>query len=334
MEFDKETGAYTTFNRMLDVRLGRWWSNDPVVRAFINPYNFCSNNPIVMIDTDGDSDFYAPDGTYLGSDGTKGTDILVVTDSKLEKTMRKSMKSIKDKDYFIVTVTPKENQFMALPPARERAEILAAAESVNNLPNGQYREVGGMKMFVEKSKCTGLRVEKLFRAKDGDPTGIDGRPEIVINDFVPSDRAYYEDKMERCWDKNSEDPNKWRDEIVTIEYSWHSHPNMPTMYRSKETDPWSFTLPKTTVLVPGGTQYNSPSSYYELNKSAPGASYEDIASANIANTPKLIRSTAMHYIINQKDGKIYYHRPGHTSEQSKTQTLSKTVFEKEAKTPQ
>jgi len=44
------SGSYTTEYRQLDTRIGRWWSNDPVVHAHLSPYNSMDNNPISGID--------------------------------------------------------------------------------------------------------------------------------------------------------------------------------------------------------------------------------------------------------------------------------------------
>jgi RHS repeat-associated protein len=42
--------AYTTQYRMLDVRIGRWFSTDPVVQPWMSPYTSMDNNPIWMTD--------------------------------------------------------------------------------------------------------------------------------------------------------------------------------------------------------------------------------------------------------------------------------------------
>lgn len=60
--------SYSTEFRMLDSRLGRWWSRDPIVYANESPYMTFSNNPIVMVDPKGDDDYYSYTGKYLGSD--------------------------------------------------------------------------------------------------------------------------------------------------------------------------------------------------------------------------------------------------------------------------
>ena len=57
MEKDDEVNgggnSYTTEFRMLDVRIGRWWSTDPVVHHFQSPYCTFDNNPILISDPSG-----------------------------------------------------------------------------------------------------------------------------------------------------------------------------------------------------------------------------------------------------------------------------------------
>jgi RHS repeat-associated protein len=55
-EMDEELGEYYAFEyRIHDARLGRFLSVDPLAREreSITPYNFCSNNPINRVDSDG-----------------------------------------------------------------------------------------------------------------------------------------------------------------------------------------------------------------------------------------------------------------------------------------
>ena len=57
---EKETEAYgsasmySTYFRMLDVRLGRWFSPDPVTQPWQSPYNSMDNNPVSLTDVMGD----------------------------------------------------------------------------------------------------------------------------------------------------------------------------------------------------------------------------------------------------------------------------------------
>ncbi|MFW5804749.1 MAG: hypothetical protein ACOCWG_05920, partial [bacterium] len=47
-----ENNTYITEFRMLDVRLGRWWSVDPM-NQFASPYLLSANNPVLRFDPDG-----------------------------------------------------------------------------------------------------------------------------------------------------------------------------------------------------------------------------------------------------------------------------------------
>ena len=54
-ELDNETGLYYYGARYLDPTVGMWLSVDPLYEKNISatPYNYCLNNPVVMVDPDG-----------------------------------------------------------------------------------------------------------------------------------------------------------------------------------------------------------------------------------------------------------------------------------------
>jgi len=52
-DFDVNQGAYTTHFRMLDTRLGRWKSTDPITHPWQGSYTSMDNNPINGTDVDG-----------------------------------------------------------------------------------------------------------------------------------------------------------------------------------------------------------------------------------------------------------------------------------------
>lgn len=47
---------YTTEYRLLDTRLGRWLSVDPLFVKYpgMSSYNYCAGNPIIMMDPNGE----------------------------------------------------------------------------------------------------------------------------------------------------------------------------------------------------------------------------------------------------------------------------------------
>ena len=55
-ENDLAEGVYITEYRLLDTRLGRWLSVDPLAGdfAWMSPYNYCENDPMIFVDPDGE----------------------------------------------------------------------------------------------------------------------------------------------------------------------------------------------------------------------------------------------------------------------------------------
>ena len=68
--------------RQHDPILCRWDRIDPLCEKYYNvsPYNYCHNNPIIMIDPNGMDDYYTSDGVFLGTNNKK-TDYIYISDS-------------------------------------------------------------------------------------------------------------------------------------------------------------------------------------------------------------------------------------------------------------
>ncbi len=66
-ENDLAEGVYTTEYRLLDTRLGRWLSVDPLFGKYpgMGAYNYCGGNPVVMVDPDGKEWVETPDGRIV-----------------------------------------------------------------------------------------------------------------------------------------------------------------------------------------------------------------------------------------------------------------------------
>ena len=59
-ESDLAEGVYTTEYRLLDTRLGRWLSVDPLFSKYpgMSSYNYCRGNPVVSVDPDGEAIYH------------------------------------------------------------------------------------------------------------------------------------------------------------------------------------------------------------------------------------------------------------------------------------
>ena len=78
-ELDEETGLYYYGARYLNPKDARWLSVDPMFEKYIgmSPYNYCLNNPVKLIDPDGNA-------TY-GMESEDGTVSYVITENKVDK---------------------------------------------------------------------------------------------------------------------------------------------------------------------------------------------------------------------------------------------------------
>jgi RHS repeat-associated protein len=87
----KGNGNFSDFGaRFLDPRLGRWHSLDVMSKTYLTPNNFCSNNPLIFYDPDGNTDYYSLKGKKIGSDGIENGLIGVVHDKKIARQINKT----------------------------------------------------------------------------------------------------------------------------------------------------------------------------------------------------------------------------------------------------
>ncbi len=95
-EKDSETASdnFDFGARIYDGRLGRWLSLDPYSLFSGSNYKALNSSPIVVIDKNGERDFYNQSGNWIGTDGneTTKTEIYIITDNKLAKKIIKSSK--------------------------------------------------------------------------------------------------------------------------------------------------------------------------------------------------------------------------------------------------
>ena len=69
-ELDEETGLYYYGARYMNPVTSMWYGVDPLTEQYVNigAYIYCHSNPIVLIDPDGQGDYYKQNGTWVKTD--------------------------------------------------------------------------------------------------------------------------------------------------------------------------------------------------------------------------------------------------------------------------
>ena len=81
-ELKGEGNSYDFGERLLDTRVGRWWSTDNFEKPWLSPYQFAGNNPVNHIDPDGNDEihFYYKTQQVLDQDGKAYTQLILSVD--------------------------------------------------------------------------------------------------------------------------------------------------------------------------------------------------------------------------------------------------------------
>ncbi|MBP9121258.1 MAG: hypothetical protein KBF59_10380 [Ignavibacterium sp.] len=280
--------SYSTTYRMYDPRLGRWLSLDPKTRAFESPFVSFSNSPIVKVDPNGDSDYYTQDGDYIGSDGTKGADIFVITDKSVTKQIKAQTKeTLKNSDYAIATIHLSEGTFFMLPSYEDRQAIKNIMQGFDQ-GESMGMERGGRGLSLDNGEHTHLRAEDGLAPSPSDPIA-----QINL-------RRAHSSEMEKINDVIS-------NHEYEVEYTWHAHPNV-TWYSLDDGKTWLNEKDFNGQLTKSdpNTIYSSGTSYKTLTTSE-GASEADLS----------VEDTQRNFAITPKYNKVFYYTP-QTSSKGKT----------------
>ena len=164
-EFDNMHGlnTYDYGARQYNPVMGRWDRMDPHCEDYYpySPYNYCHNNPVMLVDPDGKDDYYDEQGHYLGRRDT-GTDYIYIATSygKEQNTM------------YVYTKTP-----------LTKANI--SAEAWSNLLTKIAKDAGVDFSLVENSSISTVLVSKETTDDNNQTPYIDdeyGMPNYGVQD--------------------------------------------------------------------------------------------------------------------------------------------------------
>ena len=152
-----EGGIYTAEHWQYDSRLGRRWNIDPVIKSWQSGYACFSDNPIIMIDPNGDADFYNQSGKKVGTDGVNDGKLYILTTQADVKKAQQSYFGKGIRGFFArltgnggkgtIQLSEFKGDVVALPSANIRAKIGAAVDRSNKPTaddsKGGFHEEGG-----------------------------------------------------------------------------------------------------------------------------------------------------------------------------------------------
>ena len=123
-QFDEETGLYYYGARYLNPMASIWYGVDPLAEKYINigSYIYCHSSPIMLIDPTGEGDYYAKNGSYLGTDKKNDNFIYIQYSSGKTK----------------FEINGKYQNFQKLDVTRNT--FLAFASAINNESSGNKQE--------------------------------------------------------------------------------------------------------------------------------------------------------------------------------------------------
>ncbi|MBO4488760.1 MAG: hypothetical protein J5741_03760 [Bacteroidales bacterium] len=166
-EKDVETGLSYFGSRYYSSDLSIWLSVDPMAAKYasLSPYNYCANNPVKLVDPNGEEigDYFNEKGHYLGTDGIDDGKIHIIQ-SNTWQLLKDNFSSVgNDGETYISSVLASDNPHFA--------NIFSTKPSESNLSDKAIRNI------LEHYNSTGIILQiadkKALTTTSGKANGVD-----------------------------------------------------------------------------------------------------------------------------------------------------------------
>ncbi|WP_280647739.1 MULTISPECIES: RHS repeat-associated core domain-containing protein [unclassified Dysgonomonas] len=174
-ELDEETGLYYYGARYYDPRTSIWLSTDPLAEKYPNktPYHYCSNNPINLIDPDGQTDYWAVEVNgnkkelkHLGNDGVNNDVNKIAELGKDDvKKLSNSIKNIRNNKASSADQKQVETSFVDLEiqSQEDQATFISTMRTVASRDPKNYKEIGSYMSIIFGEKSAKLQLNGIIR---------------------------------------------------------------------------------------------------------------------------------------------------------------------------
>ena len=154
-EFDEETGLYYYGARYMNPVASLWYGVDPLTETYenISAYIYCHSSPIILLDSDGQGDYYTSNGVLQGKDKFQDNKAYLIASATKDK----------DGNFINPKLLPVTNSVLnqyantvAQESSGDKLESYALASAISNLA-----------AYKKKSISKTLQTEGIYGYRDG-----------------------------------------------------------------------------------------------------------------------------------------------------------------------
>ena len=191
-QFDEETGLYYYGARYMNPMASIWYGVDPLAEKYINigSYIYCHSSPIMLIDPTGEGDYYAKNGSYLGTDKKKDNLTYLATGVKNGEFINAKKIDIAHSDFKRVA-----NIISHEAGTNDGKEALWLAHTVKNRADEKHKTMLDL-LLTKYSSVSKADKQKGISTSDGSREANAARAGVIdalTSKFDPTDGAQFWD---------------------------------------------------------------------------------------------------------------------------------------------